>query len=293
MNPIIEQIFTPPQSDEPKAFFVPGMSMEEYRAMPALNASTLKEETAAEMKVAQLGEDEEESDPPEATAQNLALGTCIHKAILEPEAFDSNDWQSWFHFSPTKGVTTKAAKELKLTLESHVTIITPEMLDIARKCRDIAHADPDVAYLLKSADKELTGKAWDEDLRIWRKCRFDVRGGEGSDYLADVKSLQSLNLEAFLRQIRTFRWDIQASYYIDTEALISQQKRERFFFIGITKKRRPFLVRVFEVPQGLIEEARADYLEKMAAYIKAAKTNRWEGYSGITMLPHYQRHRRA
>lgn len=291
MHPQIAKMFHPPQSNEKAAEYKPDVPMPVYRDMPALNASTLKEETAAEMREAQLGE--EDTDPQESTAANLALGTCIHKAILEPEAFDSDDWRAWFHFSPTKGVTTKAAQELAATLPAHIVIITPEMLDTARRCRDAAHKDPDVTALLKNADLELTGRAWDPVAKIWRKSRFDIRGGEGSNYLADIKSAQSLKLELFMREIKNRRYDIQSKFYIDTDALISGETREKFYFIGITKKTAPFLVRVFEVPQDMLHDAGTDYLERMARFIKAAKTDTWPGYTGITTIPYHPYHKRA
>lgn len=289
MHPTIAKIFHPPQSNETPAEYLPDLPMKTYREIPAVNASTLKEETTLEMRHTQIGDEEELS---ESTATTFALGTVIHKAILEPDAFDSDDWQSWFHFSPTKGVTTKAAQELAATLPPHVTIITPEMLDKARRCRDVARQDKDVEMLLKNADLELTGKAWDPALKVWRKSRFDIRGGEGSNYLADLKSVQSLNLEAFSRQIRNFRWDIQATYYLDTDALISDP-RQKFYFIGITKQATPFLVRVFEIPDDMINDARTDYLERVAKFIKAAKTDTWPGYSGITTIPYHPYHKRA
>jgi hypothetical protein len=291
MHPAIAPIFRPPQSNEKPAEYFPDLSMEQYRALPALNASTLKEETAAEMRAAQIGDEPKEMT--ESTASTLALGTCIHKAILEPDAFDGDDWKSWFHFSPTKGVTTKAALELQATLPPHITIITPEMLDKARRCRDVARKDADVCLLMKNADLELTGTAWDEKTKVRRKSRFDIRGGEGSNYLADIKSTQSLNLEAFTRQIRNLRWDIQAVYYLDVDSLIRGETRTNFYFIGITKEISPFLVRVFELPADMLADARTDYLERMAKFIKAAKTDTWPGYSGITTIPYHPYHKRA
>lgn len=268
-NPFIRHWF---DRDAGKTAYTPSMPFDEYKASRGLNASTLKQPTPLEMLHQILGDNE----LTESRAKAYAFGECVHKATLEPELFEKGGWENWFAFSPTSGLTTKAATAMR---ESNpgITLVTQEILDDARRCRDAIYRHHHARELLKNADTELSGHAWDEEHGLWRKIRVDIRGGAGSDYLADVKTTTSVDLSDMKRDIFKLGYDLQASIYRDTDKLITGFERPRFVFIFVTKS-APFMARTMELKQDHLEDARIRYLDRIGAFSQAAHDDQWSAY---------------
>jgi hypothetical protein len=210
----------------------------------------------------------------------MRLGTLAHKAILEPEAFDSH-FDDFYMWSPTKGLDTKAAIEARMMNPDKI-LLTPEHVDKIKFMRDAVYRHKLAAYLLQKCNqRELSGVAPDTDLGIVRKIRVDACNGLGkpgtswSDDLVDLKSTR--NVPNFGREIRNFEYDIQAAYYLDTDAMITGKPRQGFLFIAVSNI-PPYCARVYNLLPEAIEKARIIYKRRLAALADSYIHRHWEAY---------------
>lgn len=218
----------------------------------------------------------------ESRAYALAVGDATHKAILEPHMFDSDEWQKHWVLSPTKGLTTTAA--LACALENPgLDLITPEIVDTARRCRDAVHKHKLAAELLRDGTSEVTVQAWDEEAGCWRKARLDRLPTDPALGIVDIKTThKGLSHSQIKSSMYSFGYGMQAAYYMDTLAMIEGKPREHFHMIFVTKE-APFLARCVELNTAPMDESfiikgRELYLERLAMFAVAWNDQQWEAY---------------
>lgn len=263
----------------PGAAYEPGLSFRRYREigkdLPILtvNASLLKEPTPLHSKHAMEDKD--------GTSEALSLGDAIHKAILEPDAFEKSFEDFYLLWTDTKGLDTKKAVEARIMHPDKI-LISPEQLDKVRYMRDAVHRHKLAAWLLDQCkERELSGVAPDKDLGIVRKIRVDACNGLGlpgtswSDYLLDLKSTR--NVLDFGREVRNYAYDIQAAYYLDTDAMITGKPRQGFLFIAVSNE-APYCARIYSLLPDAIEKARIIYKRRLAALADAYIHRQWEAW---------------
>jgi hypothetical protein len=190
----------------------------------------------------------------ESRAFNLTVGTLVHAAILEPHAFDSDKWQSRFQLSPSKGLTSKLALEA-LAENPHLQLVTPEIIDTARRARDAVWAHDEARYLLEQlGQSEVTVEAWDATYGIMRKCRIDRLPADPAMGILDIKTCQELGTRTSHHKLKStvYSWlyHVQHAHYIDTLALVEKQFRPWWSYLWVTKK-APFMARVSHCPTPL------------------------------------------
>ncbi len=268
-----------------KSCYVPGLSFDQYAAAPGLNASLLKEPTAADMR-------HELMRVQEKLTYAFALGEALHKAVLEPDLFDGDGILEYFAYSPTKGLDTKAAREA-LAADPTRPLVTPEIIDKARFLRDAIYCHRFAAKLLRGDSKrELSGFAWDEENQVMRKIRVDFLPAGPANYLLDIKSMQQVDSKAgVLSVIRKFGYALQGAWYLDTHKLITGEARELFYILAVTGPMganddvhdAPYKARVFEIngaipADNLVYEGRERYEEKVGVFLDAAHNSSWGAY---------------
>jgi hypothetical protein len=262
----------------PETAYQPGLSFRRYRDigrdLPILtvNASILKQPTPLHAKHAMEDDD--------GASEALSVGDALHKAILEPDAFD-NHFDDFYMFSPTKGLDTKAAIECRVMNPDHI-LLTPDHVEKIKRMRDSVYRHKLAAFLLeKCTYRELSGVAADKDLGIVRKIRVDacdgigIAGASWSDYLVDVKTTRQI-LD-FKRDIRNFAYDIQAAFYLDTDAMITGKPRHGFLFIAVSNV-PPYCARVYSLQPEQIDKARDIYKRRLAALSVAFLEKQWDAF---------------
>lgn len=219
----------------------------------------------------------------ESRALALAIGDITHKAVLEPHLFDTDEWESHFQLSPTKGITTAAALEA-LAADPSRQLVTPEIIDTARRCRDAAYKHKFAAQLLRlPGSSEVTVEAWDEELQIMRKCRVDRLPDDKAAGFVDLKTHHGSLLEQpFKASVYKFGYGTQMAYYLDTLAMAEGAGRGPAYLLGVTKQ-APFIARVFEVTRAIpevsfIDRGRDIYLERASRFVQAYVEENWEAY---------------
>jgi len=258
--------------------YEPHLSFRRYREigkdLPILtvNASLLKKPTPLHAKYAM--------DEDDGASEALSIGDALHKAVLEPHAFD-NHFDDFYMFSPTKGLDTKAACEARLMNPDKI-LLNEDMVEKIKRMRDAVYRHKLASHLLEKCEqRELSGVAPDKDLGIVRKIRIDAcqgigtPGEEWSPYLIDIKTTR--NIVDFHRDIRQFAYDIQAAFYLDTDAMITGKPRQSFIFIAVSNT-PPYCARVYGLVPEQIEKARVIYGRRLTALATAFLEQSWEAY---------------
>lgn len=219
----------------------------------------------------------------ESRAQSLAIGTATHAAILEPHLFDADTWQMHWQLSPTKGLTTALAREA-LAADPSRELITSEIVDTARRCRDAVYRHRLAAELLSApGQSELTVEAWDDEALCMRKARIDRLPDDRSLGIVDVKTTHTGLVESQFRgSVFRFGYHLQAAFYLDTLAKLEVETREKFHIVAVTKE-APFICRVFELcepepDRNAVLKGRDIYLERLVVFMDAFFKHSWEAY---------------
>jgi hypothetical protein len=258
--------------------------MAEYHASPGCNGSTFLFDTPAEMKQAA-------EKLPEINYA-FALGDAFHIATLEPDRFDADHGEEeFFQYSVTKTLDTKANAEA-FAADPSKPIVTTALIDKARYMRDAVMKNHFAKRLLSAkADTELSGYVWDNDVQVIKKVRIDFRPKNGN-FLADLKSCQSVNEMKFWSDVKKFKYGAKCAYYLDCEAEISNKAvRPLFYLIAVqgpkAENKGPkddiYAARVFEIASpvaelSLVEEGRAFYRDRLGKFSHAARYNDWTAY---------------
>ena len=194
--------------------FTFGQPSAEYFAQPAINASTLKAPTPLEM----LYKLRHEFDP---LKYPLMFGSLVHKAILEPDDFDSDKRDSWLIILTTKSLTTKEAKSAH-EANPGMVIATPEMVEKAARCKEAAWKHKQLRWCLEQpGNSEVSATAWNEATNCWRKCRIDwLPKDRTCGWILDLKTTMASvgSLWALNGEIRKWGYDISARHYTEIAA---------------------------------------------------------------------------
>ncbi len=217
----------------------------------------------------------------EGRAQALAIGDATHKAILEPHMWDMDTWQKHWQLSPTGTLTSKLALQAQLDDPTR-RLITPEIVDTARRCRDAVWRHKFAAKLLSLPGKsEVVVEAFDPVMMCRRKIRIDRLPDDVGQPIIDVKTSRK-KMHAFKGAIYEFGYDVQDAFYLDTLAMVEGAERPGFMIIAVTKA-APFIARVFELNQALPEESfyvrgKEIYEERFAKFVLANEEQKWTAY---------------
>ena len=205
----------------------------------------------------------------------MRLGSMIHRAILEPETVKG----AWVVRPEGMVFTTKEGKEWKAS--QTLPIITAEEEATITGMRDSVHAHPAVKRVLANARTECSLFAHGED-GVLRKARIDALP-EGGNVIVDVKSCQSADPDLMAKSVVSYRYDVQAAYYLDICRLLGIDKSE-FLFVCV-EKQPPFAVAVYALDQDAIEWGRKQYRRDLSAIADCETKDEWPSFTtDITTL---------
>ena len=263
---------------------VKDMPFDEYKRLPAINGSMLKFPTSYEM-VDSL------TDPDNGTyAKNF--GSLCHTAILESHQFENGDWEKTYQvWTETAGLETKAA--LSHLKNDPRLLITVEMLEDAKRCRDAVWRHKEAArMLLEPGDCEVSGEIWDEDMQCQRKFRIDRLPHATSSRIIDLKSTRHRvsQLGKLKSQVYERGYHLQQANYLDQLAVIEGVRRPGASLIWF-RNEKPFMCRVTDLDedtppdQSFLHDGRALYQERMAALVLGYVERNFEGYENEDQSP--------
>ena len=199
----------------------------------------------------------------------MRLGQIIHRAILEPDTVKG----AWVVRPEGMVFTTKEGKEWKAA--QTLPIITAEEEATITGMRDSVHAHPAVKRVLANARTEVSLFANGED-GVLRKARIDALP-ESGNVIVDIKSCQSADADMMAKSVASYRYDVQAAYYLDICKLLGIDKSE-FLFVCV-EKQPPYAVAVYALDQTAIEWGRKQYQSDLALLRHCEAENHWPAFT--------------
>jgi exodeoxyribonuclease VIII len=209
------------------------------------------------------------------TTPAMRLGQMIHRAILEPETVSG----AWVVKPEGMKFTTKEGKEWQAA--QTLPIITSSEADIIAGMRESVWSHPAVKRVLANAKTECSLFASGED-GVLRKARIDALP-ESGNVIVDIKSCQSADADMMAKSVASYRYDVQAAYYLDLCQLLGIDKTE-FLFVCV-EKTPPYAVAVYALDQQAIEWGRKQYQRDLAAVKHCMAEDHWPSFTqDITTL---------
>lgn len=209
------------------------------------------------------------------TTPAMRLGQMIHRAILEPETVAN----AWVVKPEGMKFTTKEGKEWQAAQTQ--AIITAAEADTITGMRDSVWSHPAVKRVLANAKTEVSLFASGED-GVLRKARIDALP-EGGNVIVDIKSCQSADADMMAKSVVSYRYDVQAAYYLDLCKLLGMDKTE-FLFVCV-EKQPPYAVAVYALDQDAIAWGRKQYQRDLAAVKHCMAEDHWPSFTqDITTL---------
>lgn len=233
------------------------LTNDEYRAQRGISKSELD---LAHDSVALL---EWNKNNPAPGSESVDLGTYIHCALLEPDVFEK-DYVKMPGFGTSKSGKEKV-ESFKRSMKGKI-VLHEDVYNQVEEMRDSVLAHPVAYQLLRLngiSEASIFGEITISDGTKMRvKCRPDrIVDPEvfGQHILVDVKKCASI--DEFAKSVIGFRYNVQQAYYSDIYEQYSGHK-PRFIFIVVGEKRAigRHPVRVWELPDRIVDVGRSDYL---------------------------------
>lgn len=172
----------------------------------------------------------------ERTGNQLAIGTYIHTAILEPHLLETDC--AVYLGATRRGKEWDAFEEAN----KHKTIITGKEKEEAQVCIDAIRSDAQCMKYVEPTEKEVS--VFSTVMGVPLKARADaichgaigINGGR--PYILDVKSTSSNAKNEFeiKSEIENWNYDLSAAFYLEVFSSISARKYEDFFWAFASKK---------------------------------------------------------
>ncbi|AUR92698.1 putative exodeoxyribonuclease 8 [Vibrio phage 1.175.O._10N.261.55.B3] len=232
------------------------LTNDEYRAQKGTSKSELD---LAHDSVALL---EWNKNNPAPGSESVDLGTHVHCALLEPDVF-KKDYVKMPEFGTSKGGKESAEAFIERIGDSKIVLDTETYLQVCAMRDSVLHHP--VANMLLTSKGISEASIFGEINGMRVKCRPDrIVDPEvfGQHILVDVKKCASI--DEFAKSVIGFRYHTQHAYYSDIYEQYSGHK-PRFIFVVVGEKRAigRHPVRVWELPDRIVDIGRSDYLSDL------------------------------
>lgn len=260
---------------------IASMTEAEYRAIPAVNYSSLKEgrRSIAHMAWAMAN--------PKPPSDSMRIGTAFHIGLLE-----SKTWHDRVAISEKFDRRTKAGKDAADAFESENAgklILEPEeAAEVKAMLVEAYRNDSARAYARTPGRSECVVQWVDRETGLACKARIDRYCEEGDGLLIDIKTTRDASVEGFTRDFYKLGYFMQAAWYI--EGFREVTGKDLAYAIVAVENAGPYKVAVYSPSQNAIDCGRGachHVLRQYAADLKAgaAETGRWSGYpNGVQEL---------
>ncbi|AUR87407.1 putative exodeoxyribonuclease 8 [Vibrio phage 1.100.O._10N.261.45.C3] len=237
------------------------LTNDEYRAQKGTSKSELD---LAHDSVALL---EWNKNNPAPGSESVDLGTHVHCALLEPDVF-KKDYVKMPEFGTSKGGKESADAFIERIGDSKIVLDTETYLQVCAMRDSVLH-HPVANMLLTSKGISEASIFGEITISDGTKMRVKARPDRIVDHsvfnqhiLIDVKKCASI--DEFAKSVIGFRYNVQQAFYSDIYEQYSGHK-PRFIFIVVGEKRAigRHPVRVWELPDRIVDIGRSDYLSDL------------------------------
>lgn len=213
-------------------------------------------------------------NPDEEKTPALIFGSMVHKLILEPAEFNSE-----YAVIPVCDRRTKEGKELYsefLAVKGEREAVSCEDYEKALDMAKAVQANPKAFALLSGGEAEKSYYWTDERTGILCKCRPDkVNKG----YIIDLKTTEDASPEAFSRALNTYRYHVQAAWYLRGYEAATGVKPEGFVFIAVEKK-PPYSTAVYICNDIAVDIGTREADSDLDVFVSCQSSGNWYGYGG-------------
>lgn len=228
---------------------------------------------------------------PEPTPAML-LGTALHTHVLELDA-----WDSRYVMAP-EGIDRrtkqgKAEWEAFSTAAAGRTVISRSDAEQVMQMARAVYKHPAAAMLLNLPGAAETTHMWTDTFTgLECKCRPDWLTSDGS-IVVDLKTTEDASPAGFRKSISSWRYHLQASWYLDGLQAATGQRPSQFVFVCVEKK-WPHAVAVYAADDEMIAAGAATAARDLALLAECKAAERWPSYSEqieLISLPGWMRPR--
>ena len=247
------------------------VSREEYESWDALNYSTMKlfERSAAHAREAMV-------HPKEETPA-MRLGSAVHSAVLVPRLFKEE-----YGRAPVADRRTKAGKSAWAEWEAENSgkiALSPSEMEQLNSMSKAVHSHPIASQVLSKAATEVSVLWKDLNSGVLCKARVDAVSTYADwTVVCDLKTSQNAEPGAFQRSIGTYRYDMQAHWYLRALSAMSSNVERRFWFI-VVENSAPFGVSICEPSFATLQLGKRACDKFLKEYKKCIDTGEWPSYS--------------
>jgi hypothetical protein len=206
----------------------------------------------------------------------MAIGSAVHTHVLELDQWDAR------YVSAPDGIDrrTKAGKaewEAFTTAATGRTVLPKADADLVMRMAHSVFTHPAAAMLLALPGKAETTHMWtDAATGLQCKCRPDWLTDDGR-LLVDLKTTEDAG-RGFAKSIATWRYHVQASWYLDGVEQATGTRPEQFLFLCVEKK-APYAVAVYAADAEMIAAGAQTAARDLDVLATCKAANAWPGYS--------------
>lgn len=208
----------------------------------------------------------------------MIFGSAFHKAVLEPEWFDSE-----FIVYPDVDLRTrngKAAYSSFLEESFGKTTISRSEYETIQGMRESVLSNKYAAALV-SGECEMSYYWTDELTGIACKARPDaVKKIKSGGVIADLKSCTHADTDSFIKDCIRYGYDLQAAMYKQAVELESSIPHS-FVFIAV-EKTPPYMLNIMQADAVMLRRGGELFREYIGIYAECEKTGNWFGYNGFS-----------
>lgn len=249
---------------------VSALPMQEYRDVPALNISALKE-----LRRSPLHYRHRLTNPKESPA--MRLGTAAHCAVLEPDRFAA-EYVAWTRTTESGRAAPRSGKAWDAYCAEHAdrTILTADEYADAVAMRDAVRNDGTAMKYIATGDAEVS-MTWDLGAR---KCkgRVDwITRVDGQPVLVGLKTARNASHFPFASAAAKLGYHLQWAWYFDGFHAV-KGVMPRVVEI-VVESDAPHAVVVYDIPEDVIAQGRDEYLELVRLLDECERRDEWPGYA--------------
>lgn len=197
----------------------------------------------------------------------MALGTAVHTAALEPERYAAEYAVTPLECSDRR---TKAYKEWSAGCDPGVKVLTQNEAETVAAMVAGLRANPAIAALLDAAGYVEVPIRWEDSYGVTCKIRPDKV--MHSPIILDIKTTQECTVHAFEQSIGTYRYDLQAAFYL--RGMTQGRPNDYRFLFLVIEKTQPFRARIFEIEDESMRMAH-DKIESLLGELHRRKKNNY------------------
>jgi hypothetical protein len=246
----------------------PDVAFEDYLSWDAVSSHDLMlvDKSPAHYAAAK----ERPSKPTDA----MRFGTAAHAWILQPD-----EAPDLVMVAPKVDRRTKAGKAAwaEFEAESHGrTIVSEEEARTLAMMAGAIQDSPAARTLLQRAKIREASALWQIG-ETWCRARPDALDPNG--LIVDLKTSQDASPDAFARTAATFKYHLQAAWYIDGLHAAGVTPEQTAFAFVVIEKTPPHSVGTYVLDAESLDLGREMYTEALSKYTDAREMGVWGGYT--------------